>query len=153
MKKSEIEERTETLVLPILEQQHCWLWDVEYVKEGRDYFLRVYADKEGGLQIDDCVAISRALDQKLDEADFISDPYTLEVSSPGLTRKLVRPRDFEHSLGRTVTASLYTPVNGEKEITGTLQAYDKDTVTISRNGEDITLERSAISQIRLSFVE
>ena len=85
MKKADIEKRTEELVIPIIERFGYELWDVEYVKEGSDYYLRIYADKEGGFTVEDCEAVSRAIDPLLDEEDFISDAYILEVSSPGLT--------------------------------------------------------------------
>ena len=88
MKRTEVEERTESLVLPIIEAEGLDLWDVEYVKEGSDYYLRVYIDKPDGVNIDDCVTVTRALNEKLDAEDFIEEAYILEVSSPGLTRKL-----------------------------------------------------------------
>ena len=106
MKKADIEKKTEELVMPIIESGGYQLWDTEYVKEGSDFYLRVYADKEGGITIDDCVLISRALEAKLDEEDFIAEAYILEVSSPGLTRKLKKDRDFERSLGRKVLLKL-----------------------------------------------
>ena len=95
-KHAEIEERTEALVLPIIEEHHFELVDVEYVKEGADWYLRVYADKEGGINIDDCVLISRALEAKLDAEDFIEDAYILEVSSPGLGRPLKKEKDSKN---------------------------------------------------------
>jgi len=94
MKKTDIIARTEELVMPIIEENRFELVDVEYVKEGGDWHLQIYADKEGGINIDDCVLISRALEKKLDEEDFIKDPYILEVSSPGLGRPLKKDKDF-----------------------------------------------------------
>lgn len=154
MKKADIEKKTEELVLPIIQAEGCELWDVEYVKEGSDMYLRIYADKEGGIMIDDCVTISRALEAKLDEEDFIEDAYILEVSSPGLTRKLKKDRDFEKSIGKLVIAKLYKAENGSKEFLGRLRAYTDSTITIETDSsETIELERKNISGIRLEFEE
>jgi ribosome maturation factor RimP len=154
VKKADIEKKTEELVLPIIQAEGCELWDVEYVKEGSDMYLRIYADKEGGIMIDDCVTISRALEAKLDEEDFIEDAYILEVSSPGLTRKLKKDRDFEKSIGKLVIAKLYKAENGSKEFLGRLRAYTDSTITIETdNNETIELERKNISGIRLEFEE
>ena len=151
MKRSEIEARTEELVLPILDSGGYRLWSTEYVKEGSDYYLRVYADKEGGITIDDCVSISRALEEKLDKEDFIGDAYILEVSSPGLTRKLRTDRDFENSIGRLVLVKLYKAENGIKEYKGILEAFDKYEITISANEESHKYKRENISSVRLEF--
>lgn len=153
MKRSEIEEKTTELVMPIIEEGGYSLWDVEYVKEGPDFILRVYADKEGGIGIDDCVAISRKLSDKLDEADMIEEAYILEVSSPGLTRPLKKDKDFERSIGRLVEVKLYGAVNGMKELEGELKAFDEGSITVTIDEEEIKLERSNISGIRLAFVE
>lgn len=152
MKKSDIESRTEKLVMPIIEAEGFQLWDTEYVKEGADYYLRVYVDKEGGITIDDCVLVSRALEKKLDEEDFIEEAYILEVSSPGLTRKLKKDRDFDRSIGRKVLVKLYKAENGGKEFTGTLKGFDKDKVFITVDEtDDIEFTRDNISTIRLEF--
>ena len=115
MKKQEIEQHCTELVTPIIEENGFELVDVEYVKEGSDYYLRVYADKEGGINIDDCVLISRSLEEKLDAADRMTDPYILEVSSPGLTRPLKKDKDFKRNLGKKVEVKLYRAVDGSKE--------------------------------------
>ncbi len=154
MKKADIESRTEELVMPIIESGGYQLWDTEYVKEGSDYYLRVYADKEGGITIDDCVLISRALEAKLDQEDFIDEAYILEVSSPGLTRKLKKDRDFERSIGRKVLVKLYKAENGGKEFTGILKSFDKENVIITADeAADINFTRDNISTIRLEFEE
>ena len=153
MKRTEIEERTTELVMPIIEEGGYSLWDVEYVKEGPDFILRVYADKEGGIGIDDCVAISRKLSDKLDEADMIEEAYILEVSSPGLTRPLKKDKDFERSIGKIIEVKLYSAVNGMKELEGELKAFDEGSVTVNVGEEDLKLERSNISGVRLAFVE
>lgn len=152
MKRSEVEKRCEDLVQPILDEHGFELWDVEYVKEGANYYLRVYADKEGGITIDDCVTISRALEVKLDEEDFIEEAYILEVSSPGLGRPLKRERDFARSVGEEVEIKLYKAVNQQKEFTGLLKSYDETTVTIEyEDGTEQTFNRTEIALIRLAF--
>lgn len=155
MKKSEIEQHCTDLVTPIIEKNNFELVDVEYVKEGADYYLRVYADKEGGINIDDCVLISRALEARLDEEDKIKDAYILEVSSPGLTRPLKKEKDFKRSIGKLVEIKLYKQINGSKELCGVLEGYDDNTITIMNDDEEheeIILQRSDISMIRLAFV-
>lgn len=153
MKKQEIEEKCTELVMPIIEAGNYDLWDVEYVKEGADYYLRVYADKEGGIGIDDCVDISRKLEQKLDEEDFIKEAYILEVSSPGLTRVLKKDKEFEKSIGRLVDIKLYKALNGQKELQGTLKSFDEKSLTFNISDEDVVIDRNDISVIRLAFVE
>lgn len=153
MKKAEIEQHCTELVTPIIEENGFELVDVEYVKEGADYYLRVYADKEGGINIDDCVLISRALEEKLDAADRMQDAYILEVSSPGLTRPLKKEKDFKRSIGKLVEIKLYRAQAGKKEFTGVLVDYSDTTVTIE-NEDSTTMElnRDDISTIRLAFV-
>lgn len=152
MKRTEVEQRCEALVQPILDVNGFELWDVEYVREGANNYLRVYADKEGGITIDDCVTISRALEEKLDAEDFIEDAYILEVSSPGLGRPLKRERDFARSIGESVDIKLYQAVNQQKEFTGVLKTYDDLTVTIElEDGETQVFERTSIARIRLAF--
>ena len=149
MKRTEVEQRCEALVQPILDEHQYELWDVEYVKEGSNYYLRVYADKEGGITIDDCVTISRALEAKLDEEDFIEEAYILEVSSPGLGRPL--RRDFEKSLGAEVEVKLYKAWNGEKEFTGILKSYTKDTVLLALDEDEHEFQKNEIALIRLAI--
>ena len=152
MKKADIEKRTEELVIPIIERFGYELWDVEYVKEGSDYYLRIYADKEGGFTVDDCEAVSRAIDPLLDEEDYISDAYILEVSSPGLTRKLVKERDFERSVGRLIRVNLFKAIDGEKSFVGNLAEYDNDNLTVEITADNIvTIPRNNISMVRLEF--
>lgn len=150
MKRAEIEARTEELLAPILEEGNFILWDVSYVKEGKDFYLRVFVDKEGGIDINDCVDISRKLDEKMEAEDYITDAYTLEVSSPGLTRPLHKDREMSLSIGRLVFVKLYAEENGAKEFLGTLKDFDAEHVTILADTE-ITFTRKNISQIRLEF--
>ena len=153
MKKVEIEERTESLVLPIVESAGLELWDVEYVKEGSDYYLRVYIDKSGGVNIDDCVLVTKALNEKLDADDFIEDAYILEVSSPGLTRKLKKDKEFEKSIGKLIRVKLYKAEEGSKEHIGRLKEFAPDKLTIEVDGDDILLSRDNISSVRLEYEE
>ena len=149
--KTDIASKAEQLLLPILEDNGFELVDTEYVKEGSDFYLRAYIDKEGGITIDDCELVSRAFEVKLDEEDFIADAYILEVSSPGLTRPLKKPRDFERNLGKPVEVHLYKPVNKQKEFVGELKAYDDDKIVIETNESSIEINKSDISIIKQYF--
>ncbi len=144
--------KTEELLKPILDENNFELVDVEWVKEGPERYLRAYIDKEGGITINDCELVSRALSDLLDEKDFISENYILEVSSPGLDRPLKKDRDFERSLGKDVELRLFRPLNGQKEYTGQLKSFDGETICIGlEDGEDLTVSRSDIARIRLAF--
>lgn len=134
---------------PIVEAHGCELWDVEYVREGSEYFLRLYLDKEGGVDINDCVAISRAVDPILDENDPIPGSYHFEVCSAGLERALKRPSDFERFLGSPVTVKLYRPRNGLKEIPCVLRGYEDGRITVEAGKETITFEKSEVALVRL----
>ena len=144
-----ITERVQQLVEPIVLNQGCTLWDVEYVREGDQRFLRLYIDKDGGVDITDCEAISRAADPILDEADPIPDRYHFEVCSAGIERALKRPSDFEKVMGSLIMVKLYRPKNGVKEIPGILRGYDDGRVTVEYAGETITLEKSEVALVRL----
>lgn len=150
-RKADIVSRVETLVMPIIEEGNFELVDVEYVKEGSNWYLRIYADKEGGININDCVDISRALEVKLDEEDFISNEYILEVSSPGLGRPLKKENDFRRSVGKEIDLKLYKAINKQKEFTGVLTGYDDETVTVDVDGEEMTFVRKDLALIRLSL--
>lgn len=134
------------LAQPIVEQAGCTLWDVEYVKEAGEWFLRVYIDKEGGVDINDCEAVSRPLSDLLDEADPIQGSYTFEVSSAGLDRPLKKPEHFAACAGQQVDVRFYRPVDGRKEYTGALVGCDGDgNVTV----DDKTFEKKDVAQVRL----
>ena len=134
---------------PIVEAHGCSLWDVEYVREGSDYILRLYIDKEGGVDISDCEAVSRAVDPILDEQDRIPGSYQFEVCSAGLERPLKRPGDFIRFLGSPVTVKLYRPHNGLKELPGILRGYEDGKVIIEAGKETITFEKSQVALVRL----
>ena len=134
---------------PIVEAHGCQLWDVEYVREGSERFLRLYLDKEGGVDITDCEAISRAVDPILDEKDPIPESYHFEVCSAGLERALKRPGDFERFMGSAITVKLYRPRNGLKEIPCVLKGYEDGKVTVEAGKETITFEKSEVELVRL----
>lgn len=151
-KREEYESKVESYLMPLMEEHNFELVDVEYVKEAGNWYLRAYIDKEGGIAVDDCEVISRKLSDWLDEKDFISESYILEVSSPGLGRPLKKEKDFERSIGCEVDIKLYRAVNRQKEFTGMLKSYDKETVTIQVEGdEEMVFNRVDIALIRLAF--
>ena len=134
---------------PLVQACGCSLWDVEYVREGGEWFLRLYLDKEGGVDIDDCEAVSRAMDPILDEKDLIPSSYTFEVCSAGLERALKRPGDFARFLGSDVLVRLYRPKDGTKEFPGVLRGYEDGRVTIDYLGKPVTFEKSEVALVRL----
>ena len=144
-----ITEQVAAFAQPIVEEHGCSLWDVEYVREGADYILRLYIDKEGGVDISDCEAISRAVDPVLDEKDPIPGSYQFEVCSAGLERALKRPSDFQQFMNSPVTVKLYRPHNGLKEIPGILRGYEDGRVTVEAGKETITFEKSQVALVRL----
>lgn len=149
-KRETYETRTEALLLPIAEANGVEIYDIEYVKEGSDWYLRAYIDKPEGVNIVDCENVSRALSEVLDREDFIQEAYILEVSSPGLGRTLKKDKHLEKSIGKEVDIRLYKPMDGSKEFTGTLVRFDKESITISAE-EEITFMRTDIALIRLAF--
>ena len=151
-KKENYESRVEAYLLPLMEEHHFELVDVEYVKEAGNWYLRAYIDKEGGITVDDCEVISRMLSDWLDREDFIQDSYIMEVSSPGLGRPLKKDKDFERSLGKEVEIRLFKARNKQKEFTGLLKSYDKEHVTIElEDGAEETFTRAELALIRLAF--
>ncbi len=147
----EYERRTEALLAPILEENGFEEMDLEYVREGSNNILRICINKPGGVTMDDCELVSRALSDKLDEEDFIDDSYLLEVSSPGLGRLLRKEKDYIRNMGKPIDIFLYRPVDGQKKFTGILKAYDEKTVTIEEeDGTERTFEKKGMSKIRES---
>ncbi len=146
---SRLTDQVAALALPIVEEEGCTLWDVEYVKEAGSWYLRVFIDREGGVSIDDCERISRRLDPVLDEADPIPESYIFEVGSAGADRELKRPGDYEQFMGSEVELKLYRPVKGSKRYVGELSGYEDGAVTIVQNGEALRFEKSQIAQVRL----
>lgn len=151
-KHEDYELKTEKILEPILTANNFELYDVEYVKEGGNWFLRTYIDKENGITVDDCELVSRALSDLLDKHDFIPDSYILEVSSPGLGRQLKRDKHFEKSIGEEVEIKLFKPVNKRKEFIGLLTAYDSNSITIELEDQNsMVIQRSDIAMVRLTF--
>ena len=146
---SKVTETVTALAAPIAAELGLELWDVEYIREAGQWFLRVYIDKDGGVSISDCEALSRALDPVLDEADPIPDSYVFEVSSAGAERELKRPGDFERFMGSPVEVRLYKPVDGSKSFVGTLSGYSGGDVSLTAAGKTLTFEKSQIAQVRL----
>ena len=150
-KRETYEAKTEAILLPIAEKNGVEIYDVEYVKEGSDFYLRAYIDKEEGVNINDCEAVSRELSDALDREDFISDAYILEVSSPGLGRTLKKDRHLEKSIGLDVEIKLFKAVDKCKEFDGVLESFDAETITISEDEKPRTFNRSDIALIRLAL--
>ena len=150
-KRETYEAKTEEILLPIAEENGVEIYDVEYVKEGSDWYLRAYIDKPDGVNIGNCEAVSRALSDKLDEADFIEDAYILEVSSPGLGRTLKKDKHLQKSIGEEVEIKLFKPIDKCKEFSGILESFDADTVTITEEGTPRTFARADIALIRLAL--
>ena len=144
-----ITEQVTGFARPVVESLGCRLWDVEYVREGADWFLRIYIDKDGGVDITDCEAISRALDPILDEKDPIPDSYHFEVCSAGLERVLKRPGDFQQFLGSKVLLRLYRPRDGRKEYIGVLKDYQDGTITLEAGQDTLTFAPDETAMVRL----
>lgn len=153
-KRENYERKAEELLSPIAGENRVDIYDIEYVKEGSDWYLRCYIDKEGGVTIEDCETVSRALSDALDREDFIEDAYILEVSSPGLGRALKKDKHLAKSIGEEVEIKTYKPINGEKEFTGILKAFDGDTITIQGAfpaGGETVFNRKEIAVIKLTL--
>ncbi|HBU12249.1 MAG TPA: ribosome maturation factor RimP [Clostridiales bacterium] len=144
-----VRQLTEEIARPVAEGLGLLYVDTEYAKQGKDFVLTVYIDKKGGVTLEDCEAVSRAVEAALDEKDPIADSYCLCVSSPGLDRPLKTEGDFERSLGSAVDVKLYRPFEGKKEYTGTLTGYTKDSVTVETDGLEITFELKETAKINL----
>jgi len=145
------EETTEKLLEPIVKELGFKIVDVEYVKEGADYYLRAYIDKEGGIAINDCEVVSRRLEEQLDAKDIIPNAYILEVSSPGLGRQLKKERHYLDNIGSIVDVKLYKAVDKVKEFTAVLKEYSADGFVFDSNGKEIKLKPAEISKINLHF--
>ena len=146
---SKITDKVTELAKPVVEEEGCSLWDVEYVREAGSWFLRIFIDKDGGVGIDDCERISRRLDPILDEADPIPDSYVFEVGSAGAERELKRPGDFEQFMGSEVEVRLYQPVNGCKVYVGALSGYENGGVTVTVGKNEVSFDKSQIALVKL----
>jgi len=146
---SKITDKVTELARPVVEEEGCTLWDVEYVREAGNWYLRVFIDKEGGVDIMDCERISRRLDPILDEADPVPDSYTFEVGSAGIERELKRPSDFEQFMGHEVELRLYQAVDGSKVFVGELVGYENGDVSIKTAGSCMRFMKSQVALVKL----
>ncbi len=148
-RREEYEAKTEALIQPIVDEKGFELVDVEYVKEGSNWYLRAYVDKNGGITINDLESVSGILSDKLDEEDFISDAYILEVSSPGLGRPIKKDKHFDRNIGKEIEIHLYSAVEGSKQYIGVLKSYNKKTITIeNEDGSETAIDRANVSLVR-----
>ncbi|WP_054738684.1 ribosome maturation factor RimP [Cellulosilyticum ruminicola] len=152
MNKKQLVETVEGYLEPILAELNYELVDVEYVKEGPDYYLRIYIDKEGGINIEDCRLTSRAIEEVLDEKDIIRDAYILEVSSPGLDRILKREREYEKYKGRMVDVKLYEAINKQKHLTAELVEKTADELILDDEGTRLAINLKNVAQVRLAIM-
>ncbi len=150
-KREDYERKTEELLAPIAEANGVSIYDVEYVKEGSDYYLRAYIDKPEGVSIQDCENVSRALSDELDRVDPIPDAYILEVSSPGLGRALKKDKHLQAAVGMEVEVKLFKPVEGSREYSGILERFDAGSIVIRQGEAERAFDRSDVAQIRLAF--
>lgn len=150
-RREDYERRTEELLEPIAAANGVSIYDVEYVKEGSDYYLRAYIDKPGGVNIQDCENVSRALSEELDRVDPIPDAYILEVSSPGLGRTLKKDKHLQASIGQEVELKLFKPIDKCKEFSGILERFDADNIVIREGEAERSFTRSDIALIRLAL--
>ncbi len=148
---AKIEEKVEELITNTIQNLGYELYDVEYVKEARDYYLRVYIDNEKGITLDDCELVSNNITDLLDKEDYIKEQYFLEVSSPGVERVLRRDKHLEGNIGKNVQIKLFKPLNGKKQYVGTLKKYNENSLTIEIENQDINIPRQDIAQTKTIF--
>ena len=150
---SKIENKIWEIAKPLAENVGCSLYDVEFVKEGTNWFLRVTIDKEEGVSTDDCENVSRPLSDWLDENDPITQSYYLEVSSPGIDRKLTRPEHYAANLGKPVTVRLFAAIEGQRQLEGVLKEYQNGTIVLKTANSTLTLEKAKVVDVRLAWQE
>lgn len=148
---AKIDEALEKIALDVCQRHGVYIYDTEYKKEGSDYFLRLFIDKDGGVTIEDCENVSREISPLLDDLTFIKEAYIFEVSSPGIDRHLKKEWHFEKVMGEEIDIKLFAPIDGSREISGILKGYNGGTITLDVNGKDIIIEKSKASSIRLAF--
>ncbi len=150
---SKVEKIVWDAIEPVVNNEGCTVYDVEFAKEGPDYFLRVFIDKEGGVSTDDCEKVSRSIEPLLDELDPIEPSYYLEVSSPGLDRKLSRDEHFVAAMGKLIDIKLFAPLNGKKDITALLEGFDGNVISVKLDdGTVVDIEKQKASSVRLAVV-
>ena len=146
-----IEDRVEDLIAKKINDLGYELYDVEYAKEGKDYYLRVFIDKADGIDLNDCEKVSDGINELLDEADYIKEQYFLEVSSPGIERILRKDEHLDANIENKIELKLFKPINKEKSIIGILKEYDKDFITVEMENDELVVERKNISQIKTVY--
>lgn len=151
MGKNRVADTVTELATPLIEECGLELVDVEYVKEGGRWYLRIYIDKPEGINVDDCELVSRRLDPVLDTSDFIPHPYSLEVSSPGVERPLKKLADFQRFLGERVSMTTFIPVEGQKRFKGTLGPASNHSVTLDVDGREVVIPMEQVASARLNF--
>ena len=142
---SKIEEKVEELVTKPINELGYRVYDVMYVKEGKDNYLRIFIDNDTGISLDDCEKVNNAITDMLDEADYIKDQYFLEISSSGVERHIRKDSQLQEHIGKDIDVKLFKPLNKQKELEGNLKQFDEKTITLIINEEEITIERSNIS--------
>lgn len=152
MQTKDIIKKVEEYVMPMIEQENYELVEVEFVKEGANYYLRLYIDKEGGFSINDCEKVSRYLEQKLEQDDFIEKAYILEVSSPGIDRVLKKDTEYEKYKGRIVDIKLYKPIEKTKEFQGELVGLIDNKIVINEDGKEYSFDRKDVAICRLAVI-
>lgn len=148
--KSNTVSRVQQIVEPFARELGLEIWDIRFLKEGTDWYLRIFIDREGGISIDDCVDLTHAITKPLDEADPISQSYTLEVSSPGVERELVKPEHFEKFIGSAVMMRLIRPIEKVRDFSGTLKSYEDGRITVElADGSELTVDKKETSYVKL----
>lgn len=146
-----IEENVETLIMPIIEDLGYILYDVQYVKEAKDYFLRIFIDKEEGIDLNDCEKVNDAINPILDEADYIKEAYFLEVSSPGIERVIRKDKHLSQSIGKEIEVKLFKPIENIKVYDGILKEYQEDKITIQLEDKEINIDRKNIALMKIKY--
>ena len=148
---AKIDEALEKIAADVCERHGVYIYHTEYKKEGSEYYLRLYIDKDGGVNIEDCENVSREISPLLDDMTFIKEAYIFEVSSPGIDRALIRDWHFEKVMGEEIEIKLFAPIDGKKEISGILTGFDGEVITVTADNKEITIEKSKTASVRLAF--
>ncbi len=152
-KREDYENKTAMYLTPILDKYGFSLYDIEYVKEGGDFYLRAYIDKPEGITIEDCVTVSREMNEILDAKDYIDEVYTFEVSSPGVERILRKDEHYKAAIDKEITVKTFRPIDGKKEFTGILRSFSDDMILLSMEDEskDLSIPRKDIAKANMAF--
>lgn len=146
-----IEEKIESLVTKPINNLGYDVYDIQYVKEGKDYYLRIFIDKPDGIDLNDCEKVNNEINNLLDEADYIKDQYFLEISSPGIERILRKDKHLKDNIGKMVEVKLFKPINKQKTVEGILNNFDNDFILLKTNDDEIQISRKDISVIKTIY--